>query len=420
MQNHKMDQENKNRDKTILLVDDTPENLQLLSTLLAKEGFDISVAVNGTEALKIVTRLKPDMILLDIMMPEMDGYEVCERIKAQEELKEIPIIFVSAKTELVDKIKAFHLGGADYITKPFKAAEVMARVNTHLALKDAQDLIKAYNEQLESMVEQRTKELIRAEKHTAFSLLIKGIVHNLKNPLTSVMGNVQLSQIQLLDLQKMKSVIDVENQEEYNKQLKTLNSRLNSIDSASNKLLELINSLMSRSRTEQSEKPEQCDLNDVLNQELEFLKADLRFKRLSKKNIKLHDKPLLVKIIPSEVSQVIQNLVQNALDAMSEQPDAGLDIGSGTDGRTAWFYIADNGPGIPKDIQGNIFDPFFTTKKRKSDSDNSIVGTGLGLYTCAEIVRQSDGLIELSSNSPSGSQFKVILPVSKSSISVLK
>ena len=135
MQNHKMDQENKNRDKTILLVDDTPENLQLLSTLLAKEGFDISVAVNGAEALKIVTRLKPDMILLDIMMPEMDGYEVCERIKAQEELKEIPIIFVSAKTELVDKIKAFHLGGADYITKPFKAAEVMARVNTNMAQK---------------------------------------------------------------------------------------------------------------------------------------------------------------------------------------------------------------------------------------------------------------------------------------------
>jgi len=141
----------------ILLVDDTPENLTLLIGLLKGEGYLIHAAPNGPRALATAQRIAPDVILLDIKMPGMDGFEVCERLKADERTRDIPVIFISALNEVVDKVKGFEVGGVDYITKPFQPEEVLTRVKTHL-------LLSRLRNHLEALVEERMAELQKASQ----------------------------------------------------------------------------------------------------------------------------------------------------------------------------------------------------------------------------------------------------------------
>lgn len=143
----------------ILIVDDTLENLRLLSTMLIKQGYNVRKAINGKMALTAVQTVVPDLILLDIMMPDMDGYEVCQRLKANQQTAKIPVIFLSALSEVFDKVKAFEVGGVDYITKPFQFEEVLARVQNQIALKSAQREILKLNTQLEEKVKERTQQL---------------------------------------------------------------------------------------------------------------------------------------------------------------------------------------------------------------------------------------------------------------------
>ncbi len=132
----------------ILIVDDTPANLQLLTRILQQNGYKVRTVASGDLALKAVDAALPDLILLDITMPCMDGYEVCARLKANAPTKEIPVIFISALDELLDKFKAFAVGGVDYITKPFQVTEVLARVKTHLALQEMRRRLEAANARL--------------------------------------------------------------------------------------------------------------------------------------------------------------------------------------------------------------------------------------------------------------------------------
>lgn len=132
----------------ILIVDDTPANLQLLTRILQQNGYKVRTMASGDLALKAVDAALPDLILLDITMPCMDGYEVCARLKANAPTKEIPVIFISALDELLDKFKAFAVGGVDYITKPFQVTEVLARVKTHLALQEMRRRLEAANARL--------------------------------------------------------------------------------------------------------------------------------------------------------------------------------------------------------------------------------------------------------------------------------
>ncbi len=144
----------------ILVVDDTPADLRLLIQILREAGYKVRSANSGQRALAATPRERPDLILLDIMMPEMDGYEVCERLKAAEQTKEISIIFLSSLNEAIDKVRAFRIGGVDYITKPFQAEEVLARVDTHLRLKEANDVLKNQADILEQKVQERTHQLL--------------------------------------------------------------------------------------------------------------------------------------------------------------------------------------------------------------------------------------------------------------------
>lgn len=163
--------ENSRSKANILVVDDTPENLQVLMQLLQKQGYRVRPAPNGAHALASTLKEPPDLILLDIMMPEMDGYEVCGQLKTDDRTRDIPIIFISALNETIDKVKAFSLGGVDYITKPFQAQEVLVRVETHLTLRHLQqelqqknEALQTANETLEEKVQARTAELAQANR----------------------------------------------------------------------------------------------------------------------------------------------------------------------------------------------------------------------------------------------------------------
>ena len=146
----------------VLIVDDTPQNIQVLGTVLREQNYQINVAQNGLQALDSVEKVPPDLILLDVMMPELDGFETCKRLKANDDTKDIPVIFLTAKVETDDVVHGFELGAVDYVTKPFNATELLARVRTHLELQRLRRELEEYNTQLEQKVAERTAEVRQA------------------------------------------------------------------------------------------------------------------------------------------------------------------------------------------------------------------------------------------------------------------
>jgi two-component system sensor histidine kinase/response regulator len=167
---------------TILIVDDTAHVRQLLSAMLKTRGYNVQVAEGGLHALEVVQEVSPDLILLDIMMPQMDGYEVCERLKDDPRTRDIPVIFISALEQTDDKIKAFNAGGVDYIPKPFQIKEVLARVGAHLALRSMQKELQAASAELAVQLEELQA---RNEELDAFA---EAVARDLKAPLTSIIG----------------------------------------------------------------------------------------------------------------------------------------------------------------------------------------------------------------------------------------
>jgi two-component system, sensor histidine kinase and response regulator len=181
----------------ILIVDDNPKNVQVLAHLLSDKGFNVEYATNGQEALLWAAKGDFDMILLDIMMPEMDGFEVCKKIREDERLRDIPLIFLTARNDTESITKGFKSGGVDYITKPFNTDELLARVNTHLELKNSREKLKRINRQLEEQVAKRTEELENAKNE--LEILDKAkteffhiISHEIRTPLNGILGFTSL------------------------------------------------------------------------------------------------------------------------------------------------------------------------------------------------------------------------------------
>lgn len=195
----------------ILLVDDQVENLKVLTALLTEHGYKVRQAINGTLAIKAARLLPPDVILLDICMPDMDGYAVCSALKADEHTQAIPVIFLSALESVADKIKAFSAGGEDYITKPFQAEEVLARVETHLSLRRMQQQLATKNLQLEQEVleRQQTQEQLR-EALRIKDALLKEVYHRTKNNMAAIVNLLKLQARRLPDEQMTRILQDIE------------------------------------------------------------------------------------------------------------------------------------------------------------------------------------------------------------------
>jgi two-component system NtrC family sensor kinase len=186
----------------ILVIDDTPANLRLLVNLLSRKGYKVRALPSGKLALAGIHAAPPDLILLDIMMPDMDGYEVCERLKSDEKTREIPVIFISAMHEVLDKVKAFSMGAVDYVTKPFQIEEVIARVETHLENRFLQERLKDKNIELAQALEAlkaAQEHIIKSEKMAALGQLVASIAHEVNTPLGAIRASSSNSSIALTD-----------------------------------------------------------------------------------------------------------------------------------------------------------------------------------------------------------------------------
>lgn len=393
----------KNSERSIILiVDDNQTNLDVLFELLRNYGFKVLVALDGESAIEQIEYIHPDLILLDIMMPGIDGFETCLRLKADPSTQDIPIIFMSALSDTLDKVKGFQTGAVDYITKPFQHEEVLSRIQTHLTIRSLQKKLEEknlelahLNQNLERLVEQKTKQLIDQEKTAIIGRLTQGMVHNLKSPLQVIQTSVDLIETKATKIQE-----------------DSLFNYTKYIFQAVTKINQIMDTLMMKSRKEQKQDLHPVNINDLVQREIQLLEGNLYFKNKIRKKYFYDEEIASIPLIYSYISQVFYNLINNAMDAMWEKKSRELTIVTRQDDSNIYMDIADTGCGISSEDLSKVFDPFYTSKPPKGEekSEGEPTGTGLGLYTCIELLKPFNGEIAISSNVGQGSVFTVVLP----------
>ncbi len=346
---------------SILVVDDTAANLQVLAGMLKDRGYRVRPVPGGKLALLSAQRDPPDLILLDINMPDMNGYTVCERLKADDRLKGIPVIFISALTEQLDKVKAFAIGGVDYLTKPFQMEELHARIETHLNLRRLQVELEATNTQLQST----NREL------DSFSYSVS---HDLRAPLRAVDG---FSRILLED--HASGLSD---------QAKTY---LNMVRDNTNRMGVLIDDLLSLSRLgRQALTKQTVEPGNIVRQCLAEMEKDQEGRNL---DIVIGDLPCC-EADPSLLKQVWFNLLSNALKYTRKKKDVRIEIGCRTEARVSEagtqsvYFVKDNGAGFDMKHAQNLFG-VFQRLHRAAEFD----GTGVGLAIVQRVIKRHGGRI---------------------------
>jgi signal transduction histidine kinase len=344
---------------TILIVDDMPANLLLLERTLSGRGYIVKPVPCGKLALQTARAEPPDLILLDIAMPEMDGYEVCKRLKADPALKAIPVIFISAMDQTIDKVKAFSVGGVDYVTKPFQLEEVHARVRTHLQLHRLEKL----RDDLTHMV-----------------------VHDLRNPLTIIFGF--LDSLELDEAQKLSAS---------NQTLVTLARR------SAEELLDMIGSILDVSKMGAGEmklRGELCDLDELLRA---VIATNQPLPGGRTVTLDAWDAPHTVTADVGLIRRVLQNLLSNALNYTPSGGDIRIVVTPSD--HEVRVTVTDTGPGIAPEYHERIFEKFGQVENR-----NHRLGTGLGLTFCKMAIESHGGRIGVESEVGKGSTFWFALP----------
>ena len=371
------------KNKTILAVDDKLENLKVLIAYLENSGFDLMVAKSGEEAFQHIERIIPDIILLDVLMPGLDGFEICRRLKANDITKEIPVIFMTALTDTADKVKGFEVGAVDYLTKPLKHEEVLARVNSHLTIQELQRQLQEQNALLQHKNTQLLE--INATKNKFFSI----IAHDLKNPLNTLLtySATLVENFEKLDTEKI---------------IKGINTLNRSATRAYNLLIDLLNWARSHSGNIEY-KLEEIDLCQITKENIELL-----LDHATEKGIRISseiNEGLLAYSDKNMVSTVLRNLLTNAVKFTSKNGNVTLSSEVGKNSLT--ITVRDTGIGITEENINKLFrlDTFYRTL----GSDNE-KGTGLGLILCKEFIHTLNGEIWVESEIGKGSRFIFTLP----------
>lgn len=405
----------------ILIVDDTPAHIMLLESILREQGYVVRAAISGELALKSIRNQPPDMILQDINMPGISGYEVCKALKSEPAMAEIPVIFVSSASETSDKLRAFDEGGVDYVTKPFRAKEVLARVDTHMTLFRARKELERKNSDLEqamSELKQAQAQLVQSEKMAALGMLTAGIAHELNNPLNFIAASVQaLKKIvtpveQLLhqcesDSDKCARFADWNSAQGYGDFCATMVELVDNSCYGANRAAEIVRGLRIFTRLDEAEL-KSANLHENLDAVLLLLHNRCRNRiRISKQYGEL---PTWV-CQPGKLNQAFMNLVANAIDAINAKPTLTTNeeirivtrLEPRDSGYCAVVEIADTGIGMSDAVRERLFQPFFTTKEVGE-------GVGLGLAITHRIILDHGGTIEVESTPGAGSLFRVIIP----------
>ncbi|BBD68148.1 response regulator receiver sensor signal transduction histidine kinase [Nostoc commune NIES-4072] len=443
--------------KNILVVDDTPDNLRLLSAMLTTQGFEVRKALNGKMALTACQMVLPDVILLDINMPDMDGYQVCQKLKADEKTCEVPVIFISALDDVVDKVKAFGVGGVDYIAKPFHGAEVVSRIENQINLRLLQVKLQEKNFLLQQALDNLKAsqvQQIQNEKMVALGQLVAGLAHEINNPISFIYGNLQYAGQYVKDLVNLIEAY----QQEYPKAtpkiqqiakdidlnfiIKDLQNLIGAMYRGSDRIQEIVLALQRFSRHDEAEM-KQVNIHEDIENTLVMLQHRLRetADRPAIIIVKDYGNLPLVTCYASELNQVFMHLLNNAIDAIEEgvgsrewgmgnlSLEEGVRSGEWGMGNLSFnpysllptpqirihtevtelnmvkIAIADNGPGIEESLRSRLFDPFFTTKPVGK-------GSGLGLSISYQIIVQKhQGNITCTSSVGQGAEFVIEIPI---------
>ncbi|WP_035992599.1 response regulator [Leptolyngbya sp. KIOST-1] len=351
----------------ILLVDDTPDNLRVLSAMLTNQGYEVRKALSGQRAIASVQADPPDLILLDIKMPEMDGYRVCQHLKADPKTRDVPIIFISALDDATDKVRAFAAGGVDYVTKPFQEMEVLARIEHQLCIQRLQQQLIEHN-----------RELVRSNRELEqFAYVVS---HDLQQPLQGITGFAKIMQLtyqETLD----EAALDY----------------LNRIYNSGSRMQILIQELLSYSKVGVGDKAMiPVDVKEVLKQVLDNLHSDIIQGEIS---VDYESLPTVLGY-EAQLIQLLQNLISNAIKFVHPGTPPKIEISVREDGNHWLFQIRDHGIGIESHNLEKVFDIF-----RRTQAAEHYPGTGIGLATCKKIVENHGGRIWVTSQPGVGTTF---------------
>lgn len=351
------------KQSVILIVDDIPKNIQLVAQHLKNLGCKLLFATSGKKALSLLKESPVDLILLDIMMPEMDGFETCRLIKKEKNFKKIPVIFLTAKNDVSDIVEGFDVGGADYITKPFHGQELIERVKTHLDLKIHRDKLQRNQKQLQELV------------HI--------LSHDLRNSLSGINMTLDLADLEESSLDK------------YEDRIREMS--LNGLN-----IIDLVRTMLSLDEKPFILKP--VSLQDCLNQSLEILKPQLELKQISL-SIIIEEKYMVMGESTSLVNSVLNNIITNAIKFST--PSGKLDITVCRKDRMIELNLKDYGIGIPEIIQQNLFNIHKAVSRKGTNGEK---GTGYGLSLVKKFMIAYGGSISIQSEvkdiagSPKGTQ----------------
>lgn len=353
-----------NKKFKILIVDDMPKNIQLLGSILREEGYDIAFAKSGIEALERIKSSDFDLFLLDIMMPEMDGFEVCNHLKNNFSTRDIPIIFLSAKNDIESIVKGFNIGAVDYISKPFNATELLARVRTHLALKY----------QAEKLTE------INNAKDKFFSI----IAHDLRTPLLSFHGLTKM-------LHEDYNNFSEEERLEF----------VSKMHLSAEQLFGLLENLLEWSRIQTNKipfNPSEFDLYKVVLENILLLKNNADCKKITIINTAKENTSVIAD--KYMIQTVIRNLISNAIKFTKNNGE--IKISTHKNNSTITVSIEDNGIGIAVEDIPKLFkiDEHFS-----NTGTNNEKGSGIGLILCKEFIEKNNGKIWVESKKNKGSTF---------------
>ncbi|MBE2281792.1 MAG: hybrid sensor histidine kinase/response regulator [Ignavibacteriaceae bacterium] len=400
--------------KTILIVDDIPANISILFTALEEAGFTPLVALNGTSAIERAMAAKPALILLDIMMPGIDGYQTCVKLKSIPVTKEIPVIFMTALTDVVNKVKGFEAGGVDYIIKPFQIEEVVARINTHIALVDLKNELKTINENLEKTIDERTKELTKVvktlkneivERKKIESQLLKAKEEAEKSDKLKTFFLAQISheiRTPIYLIHQISQTLKQELQSDIDKETK---DSIEILNTGSKRLLRTFDQMLNMSQLQsQSYKftPELINLRtDIIDTVVEKYLSEINQKSL---HIKINDTLNERKITADKysLSVIFDNLINNSI-SFTESGFIEIDLSSTNDERTR-VAIIDTGIGIGEEYLSELFTLFSqesTGYSRKYD------GSGLGLAIVKKFCELNGAHIDVTSQKNAGTVFTV-------------